>query len=360
MRYINIIITALSITMLPNIIMASEEELLDSCPVLQQNTTPEQLDWFDKCVSNGGAPLSAFPSDVDLVYKPLARFLHPDKGHPGCQTAMVCLNNARDLKKKPGAATHNPNEAHSNKDKYTESDKALNIAILKNDEARVQELLTAGSDPNSPICEYSVNWGWESCPETERPPLLNAILVGNPHLLELLVSSGADVNLVDVDMGSWLPSTNRSFLHHFAGWNQKKAPLISLQELVRLGVNVNLQDLYGETPLMIAIDHGTDYLAEFLVNNHADLEIKDPGERTALWHTFQFSLISVPMIKLLIRHGADVNTVAKGKTPLDAIEQKKLECSKKPDQWDCKNNHQALEDIERLLKQNGAKHATEL
>ena len=67
-------------------------------------------------------------------------------------------------------------------------------------------------------------------------------------------------------------ANNQSFLHLAGIFNSPKIA----KYLIEAGANVNLQDIFGETPLTKAVRQwGTDSITEMLLRNHADPRIKN-------------------------------------------------------------------------------------
>lgn len=81
-------------------------------------------------------------------------------------------------------------------------------------------------------------------------------------------------------------------------------------------ININWQNYESKcTPLLIASANGHDKIVEILINNNADVKIKDEREATALHHAAQSGHIAI--IEMLIKAECDINAVDKNKwTPL--------------------------------------------
>ncbi len=81
--------------------------------------------------------------------------------------------------------------------------------------------------------------------------------------------------------------------------------------------DVNARDIYGERPLMFAVEHNTNkQVTQFLLDNGADVNARDEDGWTALMWASTYN--SRQVIQLLIDKGADVNTKDNnyGRTPL--------------------------------------------
>ena len=91
------------------------------------------------------------------------------------------------------------------------------------------------------------------------------------------------------------------------------------------GVDINLKDEVGFTPLHKAVQSRSIGMVDVLVAEGADVNAKDRSGMTPLFLTV--FLPSKEIAELLIKNGADVNTKdGRGRTPLDlAIQQKETE-----------------------------------
>lgn len=83
----------------------------------------------------------------------------------------------------------------------------------------------------------------------------------------------------------------------------------TVKELVRSGINVNMrQDISGSSPLMVACAReGTDEIIEYLLDNGAEVNVKDRKGYTPLMWAAENSMEAVNM---LIARGAEVKAVA--------------------------------------------------
>ena len=87
----------------------------------------------------------------------------------------------------------------------------------------------------------------------------------------------------------------------------------TIKFLVSKGANVNeVESEHGKTPLMEAVNLDMVHLAEYLIKQGADMEIKDNSGQTTM-----FYVKSHEMVELLIKHNVNVNVKdGKGQTPL--------------------------------------------
>lgn len=172
-------------------------------------------------------------------------------------------------------------------------------------------------------------------------PLLVAIKSGNYDVAQVLIEHGADVFVEDK------LSQNQNLLDMVASgwnWNQKQ---ISDEDQVKLcnllidkGINADITDQNGFTPLMQAVNYGNAKLVETLIKKGANVKAKIKGYSTPLMFLgmteaqYDKNRPSVEenerIIKLLINNGADINAVNnKGESALYiAIENNQIEAAK--------------------------------
>ncbi|CAL5354994.1 unnamed protein product [Camellia sinensis] len=112
--------------------------------------------------------------------------------------------------------------------------------------------------------------GINSADEEGWAPLHSASSSGNVEIVEILLSSGADVNLKN--------NGGRTALHYAAskGW------LKIAEILLSHGANINLKDKVGCTPLHRAASTGNSELCELLIEEGAEVDAIDKAGQTPL------------------------------------------------------------------------------
>jgi len=167
-------------------------------------------------------------------------------------------------------------------------------AVKKGDIVTVRSLLAKGADVNA-------------CDENQWTPLHYAGNAGRPLVGVLLINNGADVNA--------RTSSGFTPLHSLAGsafFEGTTLPPGSLQEmaamLIEKGADINafVDDRSRWTPLHAALFRGNVAVARFLIENGADVNIREAiNDRTALHQAA--SLGDADLVRLVIAKGADVN-----------------------------------------------------
>lgn len=96
----------------------------------------------------------------------------------------------------------------------------------------------------------------------------------------------------------------------------KQGNLEKAQQLLNQGIDPNIQDEEGKTPLIVAASYGRTEMVKFLLNNGANPDMRDNTGCTALIRASRMGYARI--VELLLSHGADI-TIAdnNGKTALD-------------------------------------------
>jgi ankyrin repeat protein len=143
----------------------------------------------------------------------------------------------------------------------------------------------------------SLNASSKSCPQT---PLVKALYDGNLEIAQLLIESGADVNAVGIKNEAFLK------LDAILGRNGPAALRIALERgNLGLAKFIQLHLSLGNTALIKASHEGYLKIAELLIENGADVNMKNIRSETAL--ASSLNKANLEIAKLLINNGADVN-----------------------------------------------------
>lgn len=167
-------------------------------------------------------------------------------------------------------------------------------------------------------------------------PLHIACANNNYNLIKFLIENGAAINDKDIDGLTPL---------HFSCIYSKSSEIPEL--LVKNGASINVKNTEGWTPIMAAALYGNTETIKYLMDNNADIELKnDLDDR--FWEITRLDGSNIlfdfikegdyKMVKFLVNNGANINAQNdRGETPL--ILSKEYEHKK----------------IERFLKRKGAK-----
>lgn len=149
--------------------------------------------------------------------------------------------------------------------------------------AIVRMLIAAGADVNGKD-------------KQGRTVLLFAVQSRNRETIELLQRSGAKIG--DEVLA----------FYHTIGVGTPE----SVQALISLGVNIEVRNQFGSTPLMHAARMGRGSIVKVLLDSGANVNVRDAKGFTPLYHAAYAGYIDV--IKALLSKGADVNAKINGET----------------------------------------------
>ena len=169
---------------------------------------------------------------------------------------------------------------------------ALTIASIHDDSRIISILLHAKADVNVRMPRYG-------------SPLLVLCSYGNNEMVERLLEAGADPNVVCTEYFNFTPL-------HFA-CAQNKEDIVQL--LLNAKANTNVLNSKGFTPLSIAVSEGNVKIVEALLAAGADVELENDVIRG--WRPIFFAAINghLPILNLLLKHGASLKEDKFGITP---------------------------------------------
>ena len=185
------------------------------------------------------------------------------------------------------------------------------FTILIGDYRLTENLLKSGADVNLST-------------ETNNTPLLFAIEHDMNNIVDLLIKYGADIHhmtsngvtaigiacinnniniakkLIDLGVDTNIADDEGNTPFHIAIEGNAGVDLLNL--LYVNNAKIDIQNIYGQTPLMIALEKGNVEVVKFLVDLGADLNLRDDDGKTALDLVIKYE--DKKMIDLLITHGA--------------------------------------------------------
>jgi len=173
-------------------------------------------------------------------------------------------------------------------------DQHLCDACRKGDVDLAQKAISEGADVN---LQYRLAL-------SEITPLFLCAQHGHLKIAQLLIENHVNINKrIDFD--------GTTCLHHAATNNQYEM----VEFLVSLGLNINAVDKLNRTPLMDASEMGNEKIVKYLLDHHADVNIKDKEGNSALSYCLGFINPSQPQFEKcalhLIESGIDANSVGK-------------------------------------------------
>ncbi|MEG4984677.1 ankyrin repeat domain-containing protein [Microcoleus sp. BR0-C5] len=161
------------------------------------------------------------------------------------------------------------------------NNKGLTPLHMAQSKAKAQILLAAGAKIN--IKEDNARNGKSTA------LLHNAVKIGFKELVQQLIKDGANVAILD--------SEKRTPLHYAT--TKEVAALLML--------DINAIDQSGNTPLHLAVDRGSQDIAELLIANGARVNVRNENGQTPLYRAIAIGHNDIAA--LLINNGTDVNNI---------------------------------------------------
>jgi len=187
--------------------------------------------------------------------------------------------------------TENESEAISQAQQHFE--KAFFEAVEKDDIEQLKLLISKVADVNS-------------VKDPNGMTLLHqAVRYGHMDIVKFLMNKGADVNVMDEHTYTKTP----------LGWAAVRGRAAVAELLIANGADVNVRGNYGHTPLWLAAAYGHPDVVELLFSKGANIEAADHWHRTPLYRAVQVN--HPKMVKLLLERGANIEARDQGRgTPL--------------------------------------------
>ena len=231
-------------------------------------------------------------------------------------------------------------------------------------------LIRAASHGHADIVSFLIDNGADPnfrTAEKRTTALTAACMSGQLEIVKLLIKSGADAKVLTKDSlnalqcaavggqcnvmkflvesgANWQQTTgdDDSSLLHLACHEGSEHPVDSCQYLIELGLDVNVRDAFGNTPLTLVTTSGNDNvkLTKFLIHCGADLTAASDTGLTAVIGAASAGQLET--LKLLVQNGALVNdchTNTDNHPFLQAVMSDRLEIV----QYLCRNHHSNID-----------------
>jgi ankyrin repeat protein len=172
------------------------------------------------------------------------------------------------------------------------------------------ELFTAVDSGESEICESLIKKGADVDARNSNyhTPLYNAAHQCNIDVVKVLLKNGASVNYKSQDTGE-------TPLHAAAATSNFYDAPKTIKELLEHGANIDEKNVYGYTPLKVAISANDIEAIKTLITWGANVDEKDNNENSILHSTP--ALLNPEIVKILVENGANPNAKNNfGSTPL--------------------------------------------
>ncbi len=162
---------------------------------------------------------------------------------------------------------------------------------------------------NDCSCDYDYNYGYNYDDDYyDYTPLMIAASRNDYDMVKFLVEKGADVN---------------AKTHYESEYSRVVTPLLlsldrhhyesgTAEFLINNGADINVRDDNGNTPLIYAAETHNTKVIELLIQKNADINAVNNDGSTAL----MLAVNNLETVKLLAEKGADVNFQASGSTAL--------------------------------------------
>ncbi|MEI6518716.1 MAG: ankyrin repeat domain-containing protein [bacterium] len=180
-----------------------------------------------------------------------------------------------------------------------EGDTALSVAAMNGAIEVMKYLLEKGAYVEGQGMANSITR------RLSRTPLQNAARYGTVNAMELLLASGANINLYDTSF--------RTPLFYAVNSKSEKAAEFLLSKNAKIEIYGYKEDDFIRiivSPVHIAIENNMTKLATMMINKVNDVNMYDSEGRSLLYYAIQQE--NMEIITLLLARGAQVNNITRG------------------------------------------------
>lgn len=176
----------------------------------------------------------------------------------------------------------------------------LLVAIDNNDHAKVHEILSLQVKNKAKIKEVCVSDVKRLASENVDCPLMLAAVIPDPAIIKYMVTKHA----IDVNFMHHRGQGKRLKLHTALILAVKKELYHTVEVLLDLNANTNLQDHKGRTALHHAVYNANYRMAKMLLTKGAQPNLTDKVENSALHIASRYGHLE--LVKLLMQYGGDL------------------------------------------------------
>lgn len=165
----------------------------------------------------------------------------------------------------------------------------------------------AAEHNHTDICAYLLEHGARvnAIDHRNRTPLFYAAFDGNLDIVKLLLAHNASATVQNDNKETTIYRAMEGNMHSVLGGKTPTLPLI--QMLHEAGADIDQADEWGRTPLMLSLERGLTDIAEYLVEEGANIFAGSESGFSLLHLAAKSEANQVEFVKFLIEQGLDIN-----------------------------------------------------